>query len=336
MLPELTCYFQTWTQSLANWYAVDSIATLPWEEQVTRVAKFLEESQESTTSPNGISLFGTDELRLAAALNFLTTFSVKRKNGQPYTPHPMLVGWLLREFAEADDQQIAAALIHDLFEEDVIRVAAANKKRKPGEPLQVAFLPHDEKKRLVPNLISLREEINGQIPGYFLGDVALELTEPSVVVAGENPLFKHARFVYWATWCAQKKPWYINVKIADKLHDVLDLGYLLDNSDLTHPQRQQKLGEKFGKLFFTFEHLTHDRQGDLRQGVSPRLVSLFQQIFWHQIDLHLNKEGKQHFWKTFKSLTSELITNSDTYHQQVTAYAIEVGLQADGQAERFA
>ena len=279
--------------------------------------------------------FKDDFVCFAAILNFWGSHKVLRKNKEPYTAHPMFVDLIILLMSETTTIEIRIkALLHDLFEEDIQRLWE-KKINSPDEGFMIPAL--DEP--LEVNLKKAKRAINDTLPPYKAGDAALDLMAPVInkeefpesIPEDERDEYQHALFIYWLNWRAEKQPCIRTVKLADKIHDLLDFDYILNNPNKSKAEIKKKLETKLAKVFFSVYHLTHNEEKKLHSDVPKHLWDVFIRLFNNRIKIYqkthqISIEPGSAFSDTYEKYLTYYNDYKPSMHQQCLEYAQKVDL----------
>ncbi len=311
---------------------------LSWQDQQRLVASRLTSNLHFPTPEGFVRLaYPSAELKTAAALNLLGSCRSRRKDGKLYTFHPMFVDFLISIIRDLPEDVLEttriAALLHDFLDEDMVRVFMIFEKNGVRND---AYLKPDYSLTLIANLKQAREDLNsGPYARFAIGDLALELIGPLLasdripegIDGDEAAFFNQARIIFWLNWRTQGHPHYRSVKIADKIHDSSDLGYILNNQDLSQVERDAKLAAKFAKIFFSATCLNLNSGGELQPDVPSDLWELFITLFRKQLDSYNVDTSPD---SVFAQQVSGYYTAYRSYHhifiKECREYATQVGL----------
>lgn len=229
-------------------------------------------------------LYTEKPLQIAALLNLLASYKVSRKDKKPYTIHPMFVDVIVAVLSNLPPKDLLVArifaLIHDFIEEDTLRLII----KRITDPNAGCICP-DFSLSKVENVRKAKEILNQIMPEYALGDVALEMMQPQL----EEPdtvtyEYKHARFIHWLNWRAENSRFIRVVKLADKIHDLLDLDYITKNQNKTKEEKADSLANKLAKVYFSMYNLLHSENNTLHGDVPIHLWQVFLYIFKQRLD----------------------------------------------------
>ena len=223
------------TQQLLPWLEqitpfLDTLAADPswdWKSQVHTLAQIL---ITNFKFPKNCQFPPDKIINIALALHLLSTRNIIRRNGIPYTIHPIVVAWLILTYAhDIPEEQIiktlADALTHDVLEEDVLRFLTAIRNGQHEENVQPAFLPVNQDVSITNNLQLIQSTLNQVYQHHCFGCAALDLMEPYLEEIGLSKPEKIALYAYWLNYRARFQVGYRNVKIADNIHNLSDLKY---------------------------------------------------------------------------------------------------------------
>lgn len=223
--------------------------------------------------------FSEDEdLAKVVAFSLRAIKGVKRKDGFVYACHPQRVVEMILQIATdlPTDLRKRAAMIaqlHDVIEEDTIK-AFFNQK---SQSLTLVDLSKD-KLTEIEVMRQARDSINQFLPEQQLGSAVLTVMEPSVAKSriDEFQSLGKSKFLIIYSYFAQllKKyanPAPLNVEIADRIDDFMDIDYILNNEKLDEKTKKDKLIRKFARCLFFIDYISHNEDGSLVEGVSEKL-----------------------------------------------------------------
>ncbi|MCA9369480.1 MAG: hypothetical protein H6773_00985 [Pseudomonadales bacterium] len=262
----------------------------------------------------------------AALVNLLGSYMVTRKDGKPYTTHPMVAAMIIDRFSQLppEKQQTAhiLALVHDFIEEDTLRLYLEGNT----DPTAGCITP-DWNLSLIQNLKRAKEMLNTVFPDIKAGDAALELMEPIIENETVSNEYKHARFVYWLQLRAEKDPFIRTVKLADKIHYILDLDYITKDEELTDIEKAEKLTSRLAKTYFSMYTLMHTPDGELHPDTPELMWKTFVCILKDLLaTFKIERSEDSDFAKTFEKYKAAYLQNHSTFYTECTNYALEVDL----------
>lgn len=334
----LITHFDTITQSYNHWVAELEELTIKLRDNHASPAEVTTELQKKAASfsikndqNEEVFPFKDEFVCFAAILNFWGSHKVVRKNGEPYTAHPMFVDLIILLMSETTTIEIRIkALLHDLFEEDIQRLW----EKKINSPDQGFMIPTLEDP-LEENLKKAKQAINDTLPTYKPGDAALDLMAPVINIAeipesipeDERDEYQHALFIYWLNWRTEKQPCTRAVKLADKIHDLLDLDYIIKNPNKTEAEIKYKLETKLAKVYFSVYHLTHNEEKKLHSDVPEHLWEVFIRLFNNRLTTYqISFDPESVFYDTYEKYLKYYQDYKPAMHQQCLEYAQKVDL----------
>ena len=317
-----------WTENMREKLNDSQLSILELERELLsaiRATTFIDESGQPDQP------YSERPLQIAALLNFMASHEVKRKDGNPYTAHPMFVDLIISWLGDKNNIGTRIrALLHDLVEEDTFRLLVQNNK----DPEAGCITP-DWEKSIVENMKMARLQLNKLIPEFNPGDAALELMAPIIpddelpdsISKKDVPAYKQALFIYWLNWRAKNQKDVRIIKLADKIHDSLDLDYISNNEDKTKKEIKHKLETKFAKIFFSVYHLMHDKSGTLQPDVPKHLWNVFSNLINTRLkSFSIDTTEGSVFYVTFMNYRQFYLNHKGDMEKECIKYAREVGL----------
>lgn len=334
---EAADWLQQCTQSLmdecVNWTTTNTqavtnltLSDLSLPEMETTLTANIQSTTFLADLGKPLSPYENSLISKAALVNLLGSYMVTRKDGKPYTTHPMVAGIIIDRFSQLPPEEQRAAhilaLVHDFIEEDTLRLYL----KKNTDPSAGCISP-DWNLSLIQNLKRAKEMLNTVFADIKAGDAALELMEPIIENERTSNEYKHARFVYWLQLRAEKNPFIRTVKLADKIHYILDLDYITKDKKLTDTENAEKLTSRLAKTYFSMYTLMHRPDGELHPDTPEPMWNTFVCILKDLLSTYAisTSEGSV-FAKTFQKYKAAYLQNHSTFYSECTNYALEVGL----------
>jgi len=267
-------------------------------------------------------------IQIAALINFLASYKVLRKDHSPYTAHPMFVDIIILFLSGLPPEELTivriTALIHDVVEEDTLRLL-----EKHIQDPNAGCIPSNFDLSTTENMLMAKNILNSIMPELQIGTAALELMQAVIEDEDESVTdeYKHARFIHWLNWRAQRRSDLRVVKLADKIHDLLDLDYITKNPEKSKKEIDDKLASKLAKVSFSMYSLMKQEDGSLHPDVPPQLWNIFVYILRSRIysfDIDLSDEGI--FKKTLASYQEPFETHKEKMLAECADYAQKVEL----------
>lgn len=234
-----------------------------------------------TLDPRNSILAGslsTDEYVVRAELlNVMSTYGHKRKGGNPYASHSVIVGNSIVRFAsgmptEGLIERKKLASLHDVVEEGPHRYVPN------GIPAPNTMLDFPLLRSKLDITAAARTRIDNLFPGQGLGRGVVELMEPiipeSVIemyleMGADRYLVEYSHFTRMLQ--RSESDAVRDVEVADRIDDITDRGYILNNELLTEDEKARKLINKFARCFHTVSAISDNS--------NPALVNLFNSVY---------------------------------------------------------
>jgi hypothetical protein len=266
-------------------------------------------------------------VQVAALLNFLFSYQVLRKDKSPYTTHPMIVDIIIVLMSKIPPERLTivriTALVHDIVEEDTLRLLT----KRITDPNAGCITPNFELP-VEENMLQAKNTLNAVMSEAKPGDIALELMQPQKEGETASYEYKHARFIHWLNWRAERRKDLRTVKLADKIHDLLDLDYILKSESKTSEEKNNALAAKYAKISFSMHNLLLDENGSLQPDVPEGMWQTFLYLLQVRIDaLYANDlSAEKTFTQTLKTYQTQYVTQKEQMMDECREYAQKVEL----------